>query len=537
MANKIYYNGNIYTVDAEFTTAQAMVENNGRLIYVGDNETALRFQQEDSSLIDLKGKTVLPGLFDAHLHTGWYGHSLVEISGLLKSKEQILQEVAERAACVPEGTWIIGRSWNNVLWEDTSYPTKEDLDAVAPNHPVYLHRICAHCAWVNSLALKLAGIDRNTPNCEGGEILRDENGEATGIITDHCREIVEAVIPEYTDQQEEEAMLAFADKVVSCGITSCMDAGASMREIHVMEKLISEKRFPVRMYVCALEGETARYYLKHGPIMNGYDNHMTLRCIKYFSDGSLSSRGAYLLTQDYADRPGHRGTPCYTDQQLYELVKEARLAGFQVACHANADGSSNMVVNAYARVLDELPLKDNRYRIEHFQISTDEMVEKAARYNMVVSMQTQQCGTDRLMAEARLGKDSDCHGRSYAWRDCIDAGMVVANGSDSPCDINMTDPFYGFYVAVTRCDRSGEPEGGWHAEQCMNREEALRSLTCWAAYAQFEENIKGSLEAGKLADFIIIDRDVMKCEVRDIITTRVLQTVIGGQTVYTAIAD
>ena len=534
MANDIYYNGNIYTVDRDFRVVQALVVRNGRIIFTGDNETALQFREEGSQITDLDGKTVLPGLFDAHLHSGWYGHSLLEISGLGKSKAEILEAVRERAAKVPAGTWIIGRCWNNELWEDSTFPTKEELDAVAPDHPVYLHRICGHCVWVNSMALRLAGIDRNTPNCEGGEILRRADGEATGIITDRSRELIEAVIPVYTDEQEAEAMLAFSNKAVSCGVTSAMDAAATRREIHVMEQLMAQRRFPVRMYLCAMEGETAEYYLENGPVFDAYDNHMTLRCIKLFTDGSLSSRGAYLLTQDYADRPGHRGTPCYTEQELYELVRRIRKAGFQAACHANADGSSNMVVDAYARVLDELPMEDHRFRIEHFQICTPEMIRKAAEHKMILSMQTQQCATDRLMAEARLGKDSDCHARSYAWRDCIDAGMVIANGSDAPCDINMMDPFYAFYVAVTRCDRDGQPVGGWHAEQCMTREEALRSFTDWAAYAQFEEHLKGSLEDGKLADFIVIDRDVMTCGVRDIIPTRVLRTVIGGETVYTA---
>lgn len=529
----IYLNGRIYTVDSKFTVAQAMVIRGGHIVYAGNNETARKFvEAEPTEIIDLKGKTVVPGLMDAHLHLGWLGHTLLEINALGKTKAWILEEVRKSAANAPKGKWIIGRCWNNVIWENEAFPTKEELDAVAPDNPVCLHRICCHCIWVNSAALTRAGIDRNTPDCQGGEILRDAQGEPTGILTDLARKAIEDAIPPYTDDDMAKAMLEAQKKLLSYGICGIMEADSKMQDIRVMKNLLETEKMKLRLYVFAEGGETARYFYHNGMEIGAYNDHFTLRGVKFFADGSLSSRGAYLL-EDYADRPGHRGTPCYTDEELYEAVKEARMYGFQVAVHGNADGSSGQILNTYARVLDEFPMEDHRYRVEHFQIIKPEFINIAAKYRIIPSMQSVQCATDRFMAQERLGKDSDRLARSYAWRNCLDAGLHIANGTDAPCD--ELNPFYNYYVAVTRCNRQGEPKGGWFPEQCMTREEALRSLTIWVAESQFEETLKGSLEAGKLADFTVLDRDIVECEAGMIPDTKVLMTVIGGVREYQAV--
>lgn len=525
----IYINGNIYTVDAESSVVQALVIKKGRILYAGNNETAKKFGYSGCKVIDLEGNTVIPGIIEAHLHMAWLGNSLLEINATGKTKEDILDMVADRVKKTPKGQWVIGRCWTNTIWDDTSFPCKEDLDAVAPEHPVCLHRMDCHTIWVNSLALKIGNVDRNTPDCVGGQIYRDANGDVTGILSDHARDSILAAIPPYTDQEIAQALLAAQKHLIAQGITSVGDLSTTLQELKIMKELLKNKNLKLRLYLFAKEGETAKECYRNGIEIGSFDDHLTLRGVKLFADGSVGARGACLL-EDYADQPGHRGTPCYTDEEFYELVREARVNGFQVSTHVNADGSVSQALKAYTRVLDELPLKNNRYRLEHFQIVNPELINITATYGFIPCMQAVACASDRLMAEERLGKGTSRLAMSYAWRSTLNAGLHIANSTDAPCD--DVNPFYNFYVAVTRCNMNGEPEGGWYPEQRMTREEALKAATIWAAEAQFEENLKGSLESGKLADFTVIDRDIMMCPLEEIKRAKSLKTVIGGEVVY-----
>ena len=338
-----------------------------------------------------------------------------------------------------------------------------------------------------------------------------------------------AKIPPYAGEEQLNALRACQKHLTSFGFTGICDMGAEISEIEAMEKLCQNGEQKVRLYVYGKEGEAAEYCYKNGLRIGLYDNHLTVRGIKLFCDGSTGVRSAALL-EDYADRPGHKGIFRYTDDEMYESVKEARKNGFQMSVHANGDASVEMVVNAYARVLDEMPLADNRWRIEHYQLITQDQLDKSVKYGFIPSMQFVHCTSDRVMVEQRYGLNTGRLNWAYIWRSIIDAGLHICNGSDAP--VELVNPYHGVYAAVTRKGRDGKPEGGWYTNQCITREEAIRADTIWAAEAQFDENNKGSLEAGKLADFVVIDKDIMTCDADEIKDIQALETYIGGELVY-----
>jgi predicted amidohydrolase YtcJ len=528
-ATAVFLNGNIYTVDRNFSRAEALVIKNEYLLYAGSDAVAKQFIAPDTEVTDLGGKTVLPGLLEGHTHFGWLGNSLLEIRGLGRQKEEILKDVAERAASARPGEWIIGRGWNNEIWKDKSFPTKAELDRAAPDNPVCLYRTCCHAYWVNSAALRQAGIDRDSLAPAGGEIVRDAAGEPTGVLIDNAGDRLTERIPPYSKEHRQKALKKGAEHLLSYGFTGVMDAGANLTEIEAMRSLSQAGETGLRFYVYATEGETAEYCYGKGVEVGLYDRHFTLRGVKFFADGSFGARSARMYA-DYADAPDNRGLARYDDEELFLLVREARRNGFQVSVHAIGDEALRQVLKSYTRVLDELPLRDNRYRIEHCALAYREDVETMARYGFIPSMQAVHCTSDYPMLGPRLGAHSERLKRAYVWRDFLNAGLHIANGSDAP--VEEVNPYHGFYAAVTRKDRAGAPAGGWRPNQCMRREEALRAATLWVAEAQFEEGIKGSLEAGKLADFVVTDRDYMNCPADELKDMRALMTVIGGKRVY-----
>ena len=480
-ATSVYLNGNIYTVDDSFTTEEALVVKNELILYVGSNEVAKKFVATDTEVFDLEGKTVLPGLIEGHTHFGWLSQSLVEIDGIGKTKEEILDAIGKKAANAKGGEWILGRGWNNEVWSNTDFPTKEDIDKVAPNNPVCMIRTCCHAYWVNSKALEIAGISQESVDPEGGEIVRHDDGHPSGMLIDTAGNKLTEKIPPYVGEKQLDALRKGQEYITSFGLTSIMDAGATIEEIDAMKTLCENGEMRLRLYVYAVEGDAASYYYKKGVEIGLYNNTLTVRGVKLFADGSSGARSAYLL-DDYADRPGHRGMLRYTDEQMLKAVRDARLNGFQLSVHVNGDGSVEQVIDAYTKVLNELPLKDNRYRLEHYQLITEEQLKKTVDYKFRPSMQAVQCTSDRLMIEERYGKDKGRLERSYPWRSIIDSGLHIVNGSDAP--VELVNPYHGLYACVTRKGRDEQPEGGWFPDQCMTREEALKSFTIWAqAYA------------------------------------------------------
>jgi predicted amidohydrolase YtcJ len=527
IADTVYVNGNIYTVDEVFSKAQAIAIKGQYIIGVGSNEDVKRFVGESTKVIDLQGKTVIPGLIEGHMHYPGEGQKLLQLDLFWKPKDVILAAVKAEADRLPDGEWITGGGWNQEVWDIPEFPSKEDLDEVAPNNPVALRRTCGHATWVNSLALEIGGITKDTPNPQGGEILKNENGDPLGILTDTAASFVTSKTPPLTAERKKEALLLAQDELFSYGLTTSMDAGSSVEDIQQMKELYESGDLKIRLYVMVDSGPDAEIYYEKGPEVGLYGNRMTMNCIKFYTDGSLGARSAWLL-EEYSDRPGHVGNSRHTYDEFYELVKAARDNGFQASTHAIGDAANRQVVDIYEKVLKENPLDDHRYRIEHFQIATLEDIQRIADLEIIPAMQAVHATSDKNMAEDRVGPERIKGG--YAWRKVLNTGNIIVNGSDA--NVELVNPYHGLYAAVTRKGRDGEPEGGWYPEECMTREEALRSFTIWAAYGQFEENIKGSIEVGKLADFVVLDRDYMTCPDSEIMNILPLATIVGGEVVY-----
>ena len=531
IADSVYRNGKIYTVDGDFAVASALAIRGDKFIFVGSDEDAQRHTGEKTIVNDLQRKTVIPGLVNSHLHFPGIGLSLIQLDAFLKPKQDILNDVADAYRKRGAGEWIRGRGWTQTKWDPAVFPAKEDLDAVAPDIPVVLYRVCGHAAWVNSKALEIAGITGNTPDPAGGEIIRDDNGDPTGVLIDTATDLVSRYCPDPAEKEKIEALLAAQEHLLSFGLTGARDAGGDLETINQMKALYGSGDLKIRIYQMCSPGEAAEYFYEvpEDERIGLFDNRYTIRSVKLMADGSLGGGSAWLL-EEYNDRPGHVGNPRYTDKEIYDLVKKAREAGFQVNTHAIGDAATRQVLDAYEKVLKEMPDPDHRYCVEHAEVVALEDIPRFAQLGVLPSMQTVFATSDWTLVEARLGPGSERIRGVNAFRKFIESGSIIPNGTDSP--VELVNPYHSLYAGVTRVDRDGRPPGGWYPEECMTRQEALRSHTIWAAYAQFEEHEKGSIEIGKLADFVVIDRDYMTCPVEEIKDIKALRTVLGGETLY-----
>jgi len=527
-ADIIFTNGTIYTVDKDFSKASVIAVQKDKILYAGnDLAFAQKLQTAKTQLIDLEGRPVIPGIIESHLHFYDLGVSLSEIDIYEKPKAEILQLVAEEVKKLQPGEWIVSSGWSHEVWPDAKWPTKEELDAVSPDNPVCLTRKDGHSVWVNSKALEIAGITLDTPDPQGGEIIKTASGQPTGVLVDTAMDGLFSHIPAPSAEQR----LAFyqrADReVLSYGITSLMDAGVSYRDIQILKDAYSKGLLQVRAYELLNEGEDIPYVSEgNRPERDLYGGKLSVNGVKLYTDGSLGSRSAWFL-EAFNDRPGHFGNPRYSDEEFYEIVKRIRSHGFQIATHAIGDAAIRQTIDIYEKVLKEQPLTDHRYRIEHFQHVHPDDFARLVKDSIIASMQTVHATSDMPFAEARVGPSRVLG--AYAWRTVLDHGGIIANGSDAP--VEYVNPYHGFYAAVTRQNLHGEPQGGWYPQLCMTREEALKSFTIWGAYAMFGEKEKGSIEAGKYADFVVLDRDIMTCSLDDLKDTKALMTVLGGKIV------
>lgn len=530
-ADSVYLNGNIYTVETAQPKAQALAVVGQKLVYVGSNSGAKKYVGAQTKVVDLKGKTVLPGLIEGHMHYTREGASLLQVNAFWLPKDEIIAKIKAEAGKLPAETWIIGSGWNQEVWPDRKFPNKAELDAVAPNHPVSLTRTDGHALWVNSKALQMAGIDKNTPAPEGGVIEKDANGELTGIFYENAMAMIRNKITPLTTERLKEAMLLAQKEMFSYGLTTSMSAGNmtmdSVEDVQNMKSLYATGELKIRIYAM-INGEHAEPYYKKGPDIGLFNDRLTVRAVKFYADGSLGSRTALML-EDYTDKHGWKGVARTTPEKLMEQYRVANKAGFQLATHAIGDGGVRNVIDQYERLMKEEKVSpDHRWRIEHYQITTAKDLLRTAKLKIIPVMQAVHATSDKNMAETRIGPERIKY--AYAWRKVLKAGMVIPNGSDAP--IELINPYHGLYASVTRMDRDGKPLGGWYPEEKMTRQEALKSFTLWPAYGQFEEKIKGSLKMGKVADFVVIDRDYMKCPETEIKDINALMTVVGGEVVY-----
>ncbi len=526
---KVYFNVNGYTLlDSgglfEFDT---VVFEDGKVLAVGTYDE-LDHYYSGATKIDGMGKTMLPGLIDAHAHIMGLGEGLLsaDITGF-RTKEATLEALSMFADQNPDSEWIVGGRWNHTFWPENEFPNASDIDAFISDRPVYLTRVDGHAAWVNSKALELAGITDETPDPQGGAILRDENGKATGILIDRAMGLVNSLIPGMNEQDYRRALELALENIAKMGLTGVHDAGVSVDAFNRYRDFSENGRLTTRIYgMISGAGSTFDELSAGGPYSQP-DEMLTLRSVKLYSDGALGSRGA-ALKEDYSDDPGNRGLLFEEEDVFYNQILKVSQAGFQAGIHAIGDKANYVILNAFERANKVLGDHGLRHRIEHSQIVDVDDIPRFAEIDIIASMQPIHATSDMNMAEDRVGPVRIQGG--YAWRTFLDQGTVIAAGSDFP--VEPVNPFYGLYAAVSRADQDGNPEGGWYSEQSLTREEALHGFTLGAAYAGHAEERLGSLEPGKWADFILIDRDFFTVDESEIWQIQVLETWVGGQKVF-----
>ncbi|MEJ2273921.1 MAG: amidohydrolase family protein [Woeseiaceae bacterium] len=525
-AATVFHNINGYTPSADgIRQFEAMVfDTDGRIVEIGDAAIAARYP--DASRIDGGGRTVLPGLIDAHAHVLSYGilRTQLDLAGVA-SLDDAVARIETYAQDNPHAPWILGRGWNQVLWPVRAFPRAADIDKVVRDRPVWLRRIDGHAGWANTKAMQLAGIDDDTPDPVGGRIVRDTSGRATGVLVDNAMELVDVHVPQPGKTQMRAAITAAADALVAEGITSVHDAGIGLDTAEVYMSMIDDGALDLRIYAMTAGADDVLDGIGK-PLPSYGDDRLAIAAVKLYADGALGSRGAALF-EPYSDDPENRGLTFWTQEQLDAMVAKANGMGFQVGIHAIGDLGNRMALDAFDRVQAGKP-SPLRNRIEHAQIVALEDIPRFAELGVIASVQATHATSDMNMAEDRIGPERILGG--YAWRRMLDAGVVLANGSDFP--VELSNPFHGLYAAVTRRDRAGEPDGGWYADQALTRAEALRSFTLDAAYAARQEDRLGSLEAGKWADFLVIDRDYFKVPAAEIDDIKVLETWVGGTRVF-----
>lgn len=522
--------GVIHTLEPGPAPASVLAVKGQELVYVGSDPAEARARLSPrAEVLDLEGRTIIPGLIDGHSHIFHEGLKLgqLDLTGL--ARDEIPALLGKAAGRTPPGTWLVGQGWSQEHWPDHSWPDRTELDRQTPEHPVILYRVDKHSIWVNGRALDLAGLTPSTSAPAGGELLKNSRGELRGILVGSAMWLVVDKMPPPDDKALHQAMLLAQAEMLSQGLTSLMEAGLTLAELAILRKAYQNDELQIRIrgLLWAQGRQDEAYLASGGSLARGlYGERLDIAGVKIYADGTLGSRSAWLK-QDYFDHPGHRGQPNYSLQQLTALMERARDHNLGVAMHAIGDAAIHQAVQAMSGVLGRRPF-DHRWRIEHFLVVDDHDLEQVVKLGLVPSLQTVGLMSDLNMAQSRL--DPATLKRSYSWRTILDRRGLVVNGSDAPVD--SVNPFAGLYAAVTRCDLNGFPQGGWRPEQKLSREEALKSYTTWAAWSEFNEHRKGSLKAGKLADFLVLDRDFMACPEEEIKDIKVLRTFIGGRQVW-----
>jgi predicted amidohydrolase YtcJ len=532
-ADVVFKNGIVYTNDDRQPRAEAIAAAGGKLLYVGSNQGVAAFQA--GKVVDLRGRTVVPGLVDAHAHLAGIGarEATLNLEGT-RSLAALLDIVRAEAGRKPAGSWVVGRGWIETFWTPPAFPTRADLDRVAPRHPVFLTRADGHAAVVNSQALRAAGVDARTADPFGGQIARDKGGQPTGMLLDAAQGLVEKHLPPMTAALAERDLLLGVAREVSLGWTEIHIAGNSWQEVDLLRKLYRAGKIKLRIYD-AIRGPSpdADRLLRQGPSIGEQDGRLTIRTIKVTIDGALGSRGAALL-HPYADAETS-GFLTQKEEQLAPMFAEALRRGIQLETHAIGDRANRTILDLYAGALRAVPAPSRavaspRWRVEHAQIVQLDDIPRFAALGVIPSMQPSHAIGDLHFAARRLGQARLAG--AYAWRRFREHGSIIAGGTDAP--VERGEPMIELYAAVARRDLRGFRGVGWHPEQVLTRPEALKAFTLWPAYAAFEEDRRGSLEAGKLADLTVLSADVMQIPEGEIPRTRCLLTVIGGEVVYQA---
>jgi predicted amidohydrolase YtcJ len=543
----IIHGGTIYTVDSAQTTVEAVVTKNEIILFAGSFEEAKSYQNEQTELIDLKGKTMTPGLIEGHGHFMGLGYNELELDLMnTRSYQDIVDAVAEKVKTSKPGEWIIGGGWHQSKWDSMpanivkGFQTHHLLSEISPDNPVYLRHASGHAGFANAKAMEIAGLiglnkeGIRAYNIEGGEVIVDQFGRPTGIFNERAGSLIYKHIPEDTPATN---ILAFNLAIEACyknGITSFHDAGISSNTIAFYDEMKSAGKMNIRIYaMLSASEELLNEWYEKGPMIDP-DHRFTIRSIKLSCDGALGSRGAWLL-EPYSDRPGHFGHETFPMDLVKMIAIDGLKNDFQVCSHAIGDRANREILDQYELALNEMAMvgADHRFRIEHAQHLHPDDIPRFAELNVIPAMQAIHLSSDRPWAIDRLGEKRIKEG-AYMWQDLLQSGVPIVNGTDVP--VEPLNPIASFYASVSRKTLKGTPEGGYEPEQKMTRTQALKSYTLDAAYGAFEENIKGSISSGKLADFTIYNQDLMTVEENQILNTEIVMTIFNGKVVYKKIA-
>lgn len=515
----LIYNAKIYTADARFSTASSIAIKDGKIIDVGKN--GLREKYWPAQSINVEGKFIYPGFIDAHAHFFGYANSLqnADLVGT-ESWDAILSILKSFAATHPNG-WLLGRGWDQNDWTVKEFPTNEKLNELFPDRPVLLTRVDGHAAIVNRKALEIAGVKAGD-QLTGGEV-QTKNGKLTGILVDNAVGLVSKNIPAQTQEQIRNSLLEAQQNCFAVGLTTVDDCGQPYQSVDIAKQMQSTGELKMRMYIMLSDGRSNYDWAKkNGKIKT---DHLNVRSFKVYADGALGSRGACLL-EPYNDQPGHYGFLLSSQQHFDSVAKVINDLGYQMCTHAIGDSGNRTILNIYAKYLKGK--NDQRWRIEHAQVVNQNDFKIFGAYNIIPSVQPTHATSDMYWAGDRLG--SQRVKGAYAFKQLMTENGWIPLGTDFP--VEDISPFKTFHSAVFRTDAKEFPAGGYQMENALSREDALRGMTIWAAKSNFEENEKGSLEKGKFADFVILDKDIMTVDAKEILNTTVLATYINGEKVY-----
>ena len=529
-ADLILTNGTIYSGLNDRSFVGTIASKESKIIYVGDILPD-SLHCAGAKVINLSGKYIYPGFTDAHGHLKGIGYRELSLNLQgISSLSETLEVVKNYLSTKEPGDWIIGRGWIDKVWPENRFPTRWDIDSFAPNNPVVLERADGHAVVVNSTVLKLANIDSNTEDPQGGFIEKDINGEPTGLLVDMAMNLIADFIPKLTREDDKEAFLEGIKRNVSLGWTQIHVPGGTFDDISILNEIKSENKLLQRVYFMVSDGEPADRLLKQGPIIDP-EHLLTVRAIKMYADGALGSRGAALL-EKYSDYDG-KGVFIFLEEETRPRLIKALNKGIQIGTHAIGDHGNRVVLDWYEDTFIEAKKNNNflvspRWRIEHSQNITPQDQRRFVELDIIPSMQPSHAIGDLHFAIDRLGLDRI--NNAYAWRNLINQGLIIAGGTDAPVEIG--DPRIEFYAAVTRKDLDGFYDEGWNLDQRLTRFEALKMFTIWPAIASFEEEVKGTIEVGKFADFSIFDKDLITIPEQIILEAKNILTVVNGKVVF-----
>ncbi len=540
-ADLIIRGGKIYTMDENNPMAEAIAIKGDQIIFVGTERDVAHFKNDQTKIIDLQGKTMTPGFIEGHGHLLGLGFSELTLNlENVKSYEELVSKVKEAAAKTRPGEWIIGRGWHQEKWDAKpskmikGFQTHELLSAASPNNPVFLTHASGHAGFANAKAMQLAGVNQlakeqgQKNSSEGGEVLRDPLGNPTGIFIERAQSLIQKFIPQPTTEKTTKAVELALAACLRNGITGFHDAGVDRETIGLLKKLKRENKLNVRLYemISGSNAALVRDFFQDGPEIDS-TNWLTIRSIKLYSDGALGSRGAWLL-QPYSDRQETAGMALMAMDTVLKVSREALRAGFQVCTHAIGDRANREILDRYETAFNENPdkAKGARFRIEHAQHISPQDIPRFAQLGVIPAMQAIHLSSDRPWAIDRLG-EKRVKESAYVWQSLLKSGAHVVNGTDVP--VEPINPIACFFASVTRQTLKGEPKGGYEPEEKMTRVQALKSYTLDAAYGAFQENVKGTIQKGKLADFTVFSKDIMTVPDDQILSTKVEMTIVGGK--------